>query len=1063
MRRLRYVFLLVSSVLFCTVNMMGANIGHDVIPSNGVFTWANAQYGTAGDVTTFTLTGNCNVTNSMNVEAGTVVFDLNGYIFASATGGFNLFKVQPGAILIIRDSRGGGAITGNKFVMKDGKYTEEFQWHTAAFIYVNGGTFNLESGIIRNFKQNMAYTSSADGCAVWINKSGVFNMSGGTIDDCGFNLDNHYGESGNTKYLHSSVKHHGGAVYIDENTGKFNFSGGTISNCTSYRGGAVYVNVQEGGNMSSNYGFHMSGEATIDNCVASFRGGAVYIQALDGARGYFRMDGGTIKNCKSRSAGCGVHVKGVFEMYGGEIKGNAPEIDANLATTDYTIDYSREQLMPANTPLGGGICAEGRNEDGANYVAIKLNQPAVVNIYGGTISGNVAASGGGVMAYDNSELTISGVEIRGNHALGYRGTGNGGAVYANNATFTFNGGTLSGNKARRYGGAININDGSQMTLSGICTISGNQAGHGGGISQEAGECNMNLTSGGITIENNTAIGCYEEILETKVVNGEKIVELKGYNYKEGNGGGLFIERGTLNISGGRITANKANGSGGGIALRSERLSGDITLTVSGNVEISNNIANNDRASEGTANVGGNGGGIDIYSEPSNDIETVITANILGGVLKGNSADNGGGISVYINSLKNEKNSARVSLGEGADAAIIESNTANFSGGGLYVFNNTDRASSVEFSGGDILKNISPNGMGGGICVEGSVNLTTTGTNVKNNGAKNGGGIYLSGGASMIFNGGLICNNKAEGTVAEGYATAYQNDANNAGVGGGIYLASNSTLKFFNEGVTPSAFGVYGNAAATAADDIFATGRSTSIQLPKVSGMSLAGFDVPTTELYWVEDYVVQDTEYTNGTKVNGSYTDGSASILRYRYALSNFRDINKISFQQSEAAKTYTSYVCLALGYEQYYVNLLKKGLKRDDSAIFKVSYLKDGNYIPYRTVLFHRTTESDTEGVKASVVLTAGNWKFEEDTAWSGKKYKLSGVSSNLPEQYASYLTTSDKDFTVTIGSDVYTQLRSENKNTFEFTITNTSDGKVLPPSAESAVTNRIPTAVAN
>lgn len=1049
MRKIKYILLAGLLLFVGASHVMGQtpDYSHDVTPTGGSFTWAGDQYGESGKTTLYTLQGTCTVTKKMTVVAGTVIFDLNGFTFTSG-GDFNMFEVKSGATLIIRDTKsgGGGTISGGEID------------HTLAAIFVNGGTFNLTGGTITNFKQNKEASAAGSGCAVYINGGGVFNMSGGTISDCGFNLEQHYGEENGAVYIKSDVSHKGGAVYVTSSTvndatayGKFNFTGGTIDNCTAYRGGAVYVDALSYNTGNTEYGFHMGG-GTIQNCIASNRGGAVYVEATDSGRAYFSMSGGTIQGCKARNGGCGVYVKGVFEMTDGTIKDNVPKIivkDGELAY--YINNYEQEQLLASNAPLGGGICAFGQTDDNA----VNLTNPAILNISGGTISGNVAASGGGVMANNNSVFTLSNAVISGNHAIGYRGTGNGGAVYANNATFTFNGGTLSGNKARRYGGAININAGSTMTLSGTCTISGNQAGHGGGISQEAGECSMELASAGITIENNTAIGCYEEIKDGETYTG-------GYNYTEGNGGGLFIERGTLTISGGKISGNKANGSGGGIALRSERLSGDITLEVSGGVEIKDNIANYDRDSEGAGNAGGNGGGVDIYSLPSDVTPTVITANISGGALKGNKADNGGGISVYINSSNNEKNSASISLGEGANAALIESNTANANGGGLYVFNNTAKASTVAFSGGSIQKNTSPNGLGGGICVEGLVNLTTTGTNVKNNEAKNGGGIYLSGGAAMTFNGGLICNNEAEGTPVDPYTTAYQNDAKNAGVGGGIYLAANSKLNFFDGVSTPLAFGVYGNTATTAADDIFATGSSTSIQLPKVSGMALDGFDVPTSELYWVEDYVTADASYASGTNVKG-YVNGSADIVRYRYALNNFKDINKIDITDDYISlpdgSGNKSYVCLALGYEQYFVNLVKVGLEKDDSAIFKVSYLKNEEFIPYRTILFHRKT--DDANVKASIVLTAGTWKFEEDTNWSGKKYELSAVTSNLPAENLPSAITDKKYFTVEINSDIYQTMVNASKKTFDLTITNTSTGTVLPPTAESAVTNSIPTLV--
>ena len=129
--------------------------------------------------------------------------------------------------------------------------------------------------------------------------------------------------------------------------------------------------------------------------------------------------------------------------------------------------------------------------------------------------------------------------------------------------------------------------------------------------------------------------------------------------------------------------------------------------------------------------------------------------------------------------------------------------------------------------------------------------------------------------------------------------------------------------------------------------------------------------------------------------------------------------------------------------------------IAKDDSAIFKVSYLRDGVYIPYRTILFHRLKSDETGNVTASIVLTAGTWKFEEDTAWSGQKYTLSGVTSNLPLS-SNLSAVENGEFTFEIGSTQYGDL--DGAKTFNVTIINSSTGNSLPPSAESAVTNKIP-----
>lgn len=883
--------------------------------------------------------------------------------------------------------------------------------------------------------------------------------------------------------------------------GKFNFSGGEITGCTAYQGGGIYVLCGD----EESDGLNLSEEAKITGCSATHGGGGVYVKRSSANAKYgFNMEGGEISYCRSEIEGCGIYLEGEATISGGDIKHNYPYRTALWTQYPSNIDVHSQLPYDNNYPHGGAIYMKG----------------ASLSIVGGSIQYNIAASGGGIMLSTdktdadnpiNSTLDLdneSEVGISNNYAVGCWGTGNGGAVYVDKgSTFNFIKGVLSNNKARRYGGAININEGASLNLSGSCKINNNEAGHGGGVSQEAGMCTMLLNNDGVEITNNKAVGGW---LRYKTQDP--------WTYKEGNGGGIFIEMGTLTVSAGTISNNTANGSGGGISLKSERLSDNITFNLSGTASIEGNVANADKANEGELDEGGNGGGIDISGVPNDATKTVsIVANITGGVLKENEADNGGAISIYVDKSINSNNSASVTINvEGSSTAVIQSNTATENGGGvmlengkvtitkgsvsgnsanngggiavtngdvtiaegdsriekntalekgggLYVYNNsTSSSKTILFTGGNILENKSANGLGGGICADGLIDLTTTNTNVKNNAAKNGGGIYLSGGAAMTFDGGLICNNVAEGTPVSDGTTAFQNDADNAGVGGGVYLASGTTLKFF-EGVSKNAFGLYGNTASTAADDIFARGKETSLQLPKVSGMSLDGFDAPTSELYWVEDYVEKDAKYTQGTFVNDKYTDGSEDILRYRYALRNFKDINKIVFEDDDrTSKTYESYVCLALGYEQYFVNLVKEGLEKDDSAIFNVLYKKDGSYVPYRTVLFHRDKSDESGKATASVVLTAGDWKFVEDANWSGKKYKLDNVTSNLPTDASSHsFTITDSGFTFNISSQVYEQLSKENKDTFDFTITNISAGNVLPPSAESAVINRIPTVV--
>ena len=684
----------ISAILFLSLALVSANVYgqpkgnpldlYDGSPNDGKHTWASnldasgaAHYNSGGTIQ-FYLDHSCTITNKMFIEGNTtVIFDLNGHTLTAGAGNFNLFQVQDGSTLIICDNstNKSGAISGiSKINTSTGKPDA---YHIAAGIHVYGGTFKLQSGTIKNFRQNIVHDDAygGAGCAVYIDQGGRFEMSGGAITDCGFNTDQYFFEYNDVKYLYSRVKQMGGAVFIHrwpktdtKRYGTFIFSGGTISNCTAYRGGAVYIDapdapdpeygVNYGGvepagfeDISESYGMHMSGSARIENCIGAYKGGAVYVNATNKGRAYFKMSGGTISGCKATSTGCGVHVKGRFIMEGGTIKDNVP-------FRDYVTDFAQLEMMASNTPMGGGICSEGRFEDGEMtnskgekvQVGVPFFHPAVIKISGGAtvISGNIASSGGGVMAYYHSEFDLSDATLSGNYAIGNGGTGNGGAIYVLSSSFNFNSGTLSGNFARRYGGGININDetgSASLTLNGDCKITGNTAGHGGGISQEDGNCTMTISSSQVHITGNKARGI---AYDGTYMNGN------------GTGGGLFIEKGTLNISDGLISGNFADGSGGGISLRSKRVSGDINFNMTGGYIQGNNSADKP---------GTTGGGIDIYADPR-DKNTVTgkyteppanPANVKVNIYKGNINDNyagkGGGLNIYVNSAAPYNNTA----------------------------------------------------------------------------------------------------------------------------------------------------------------------------------------------------------------------------------------------------------------------------------------------------------------------------------------------------------------------------------------------------------------------
>ncbi len=197
-------------------------------------------------------------------------------------------------------------------------------------------------------------------------------------------------------------------------------------------------------------------------------------------------------------------------------------------------------------PGAGLLTVQGNNTAGIFQVA--GSAPTTVSINGLTITGGKAADGGGVQ--NAQTLTLANDVITANAA-----TLDGGGVY-NSGTLTVTGCTISQNTVPSTvaypnggGGLFNANK-ATVTLTGT-TVTGNQAGNGGGI----GSIGV-LTASGLTVSNNAA------------------------DAASPNGGGLNVANSPMHgpvsttVSNSVFLDNTAtNGTAGGIAL-----DGQVTLT-----------------------------------------------------------------------------------------------------------------------------------------------------------------------------------------------------------------------------------------------------------------------------------------------------------------------------------------------------------------------------------------------------------------------------------------------------------------------------------------------------
>lgn len=163
-----------------------------------------------------------------------------------------------------------------------------------------------------------------------------------------------------------------------------------------------------------------------------------------------------------------------------------------------------------------------------------------------------------------------------------------------------------------------------------------------------------------------------------------------------------------------------------------------------------------------------------------------------------------------------------------------------------------------------------------------------------------------------------------------------------------------------------------------ADDIFANGNNTSIDLPRISEKGLLDLS---GKPFWVEDYITADTDYSSSTK---GYDDSDYKAIRYRM-------LTKNDVVYTVESATYTNYICLTLGYTHLMATIKKLGLKEGESAVFYVyegieETAGSGTYTygdtPYLTVVLTGTGETDTP-VSKTFAITAGKWKVKE-TQWS-------------------------------------------------------------------------------
>ncbi|MCL2549472.1 MAG: hypothetical protein FWE78_00780, partial [Methanimicrococcus sp.] len=253
----------------------------------------------------------------------------------------------------------------------------------------------------------------------------------------------------------------------------------------------------------------MNDGAVIQNsrAILGSSGGGVAV----GTNSIFEMNGGEIRNNyvpnPGRGGGVFIGTNGMMTMTGGSIIGNigAGTGGGGISTSGSLIFSPTNHILISENyaiTVGGGIHMVGNLEIPANV----------------TIEGNSADAGGGGVAIYQGQLTLSGGSIIGNRATA---TNNGGAGVRvlSTGSMLMTSGTISNNIAQSGGGIYVDNQSiNSLTITGG-TISGNGATYiGGGIwTTNATYANLNISEPVIFHSNYCADGASEPPYNARIL------------------------------------------------------------------------------------------------------------------------------------------------------------------------------------------------------------------------------------------------------------------------------------------------------------------------------------------------------------------------------------------------------------------------------------------------------------------------------------------------------------------------------------------------------------------
>ena len=402
------------------------------------------------------------LTNTLDIADGTVYLCLNGKTLTIDKAGYPAVCVGANQKFVLCDCIGTGKITGAK-----GSAEKD----PARF-----GAVNCKSG--SNFV--MYGGSIADNEVEWANGGGIF-VNGGTFTMHGGSVNNNKAPNGS-----------GGAVSVEN--GKIYTYGGEMNGNSAANGGAMHIKGSTAGKIRN---IKAAGNTSSD------MGGAIFTET----KGLIEIHDIELSGNRATRGG-GIYLKGAADniytnIYNVNIHDNSATTNGNLngngggvfldgyGKSNQAFSIYDSQIYDNNADFNGG--------------GIFATESAMLNLYGGTISGNTCGnSGGGIRVAGSTYFAIvdykTPVYINGNTAS------DGGGISTGANSLNLNGKCeIVNNTAKNRGGGVYINNSSMWLVFNKTTVTKNTAPQGGGIYLDKGDTGRDLEIvGGTTVIGNTS-------------------------------------------------------------------------------------------------------------------------------------------------------------------------------------------------------------------------------------------------------------------------------------------------------------------------------------------------------------------------------------------------------------------------------------------------------------------------------------------------------------------------------------------------------------------------------